>query len=600
MNPQPKKRERKLLLFVAGLGGLLYGIDVGIIAGVLPYMEATFKDSASGLPLSAGQLSVIVAAVLLGSVISTLCAGACTEIIGRRPMMIVSGVLFVLSIPMIAMADGFGPLVVGRLLQGVSAGFIGVVIPLYLAETLVAGQRGTGTGIFQWMLVAGLLASALMALAFSRHLDGIEVAAQLAEAKDFAWRSVFWISLVPGLVFIAGAFFLPESARWLFRKGRHEQARASLVRFREANEAELEMRELQAVAARDSAPGTEAGSIFRRRYVLPFLLACLILACNQATGINSIIGFNTTILLQAGLDDKGAHLASVFFTVVNFLFTMLAVVLVDRKGRKFLLCLGSGGIVVSLAAVGILFQHSEKRQVDCRESLEELVAPVSDVKGLRSDERLRFHFDRDSLARLVSGRGEAAETLAGSPCTLTVIYSVGGFSGATTAVRSDAREDKLVDISRNAALPVNSVEAFFRNPSLDLEQARQAPLRIEHALVTPVPPQSHGWAVALCLYAFMAFFAVGPGICVWLALSELMPGRIRSNGMSVALLFNTVVSTFIAAVFLPSVGAHGYSSMFFVFAGFTVVYFLAALILLPETKGRTLEEIEEHFAGGSK
>ena len=104
----------------------------------------------------------------------------------------------------------------------------------------------------------------------------------------------------------------------------------------------------------------------------------------------------------------------------------------------------------------------------------------------------------------------------------------------------------------------------------------------------------------LCLFAFMAFFAVGPGVCVWLALSELMPTRIRSNGMSIALLINQAVSTTIAAIFLPTVGKYGYSTMFFVFAGFTVIYFVTAAFFLPETKGKTLEEIEEHFEGHKK
>jgi hypothetical protein len=95
----------------------------------------------------------------------------------------------------------------------------------------------------------------------------------------------------------------------------------------------------------------------------------------------------------------------------------------------------------------------------------------------------------------------------------------------------------------------------------------------------------------------MAFFAIGPGVCVWLALSELMPTRIRSNGMSIALLINQAVSTGIAAIFLPTVGKYGYSTMFFAFAGCTIVYFVTAAAFLPETKGKTLEEIEAHFEG---
>src|SRR5487761_2422541 len=114
----------RFLLLVAGLGGLLYGVDVGIIAGALPYLEATFKDAATGQTLNAGQLSFIVAAVLLGSVISTLFAGLLADWLGRKKLMAASGILFVVSIPMIALAHGYWPLVFGRLLQGISGGLI--------------------------------------------------------------------------------------------------------------------------------------------------------------------------------------------------------------------------------------------------------------------------------------------------------------------------------------------------------------------------------------------------------------------------------------------------------------------------------------------
>src|SRR6202034_4410885 len=150
-----KAGYNRFLLLVAGLGGLLYGVDVGIIAGALPYLEAT-----SGF--TGGQLSTVVAAVLLGSVISTLFAGLLADWMGRRTLMALSGVLFVISIPMIALSHGYGPLVFGRVLQGVSAGLIGVVVPLYLAECLTASSRGKGTGIFQWLPKTGIFMAALV------------------------------------------------------------------------------------------------------------------------------------------------------------------------------------------------------------------------------------------------------------------------------------------------------------------------------------------------------------------------------------------------------------------------------------------------------
>ena len=579
------KRYSLFLLLVAGLGGLLYGVDVGIIAGALPYLEAT-----SGF--SAGQLSFIVAAVLLGSVVSTLFAGALADTMGRKPLMIASGLLFVASIPVIALAHGYGYLILGRLLQGVSAGFIGVVVPLYLAECLGASSRGKGTGIFQWLLTLGIVVAAVIGMYFSFRVA--EVAklgdpAKLLAFKDTAWRSIFWVSLPPGILFVLGSIVVSESPRWLHRKGRLAEARAALARSRSLSETELEMGEMNRIAAAE-ATHTESGrprdSLLSRKYVVPFLLACVILACNQGTGVNSIIGYNTNIFLQAGLSDVEAHWGYVVLTVVNFLLTIVGVMLVDKKGRKFLLSLGSAGIIVSLVAVGVTFRSTESLRVDCRGAVQSAVLP---------DQSLSLAFDRAAADRLVSTAGETGRAVEGRPTTLIVIYSYGDFRAATNVVRSDDPATATVSISRDACVPANRVVAFFSNPFGDLAKALTAPLVIENALVTPVPSERNGWLTALFTFSFMAFFASGPGVCVWLALSELMPTRIRSNGMSIALLVNQAVSTGIAATFLPTVGKYGYSTIFFAFAGCTVVYFVTAAFFLPETKGKTLEEIEEHF-----
>jgi SP family myo-inositol transporter-like MFS transporter 13 len=579
------KTYNRFLLLVAGLGGLLYGVDVGIIAGALPYLEAT-----SGL--TAGQLSIVVAAVLLGSVISTLFAGMLSDWMGRRLMMTLSGVLFVISIPVIALAQGYGPLVMGRLLQGVSAGFIGVVVPLYLAESLDASSRGRGTAIFQWLLTLGIVSAALVGMYFSYRVDAVASLGDPAKVlafKDTAWRSIFWVSLPPGLLFVIGSFMVAESPRWLFRRGKKEAARVALLRSRTPAQADLELQEMEDAAAAGSGNAHRAKtreSLLRRKYVIPFILACVILACNQATGINSIIAYNTNILIQSGLSDLAAHWGYVIFTMVNFLSTLGGVLLVDRKGRKFLLSLGTGGIVVTLICTGLLFARPEKLRVDLRGAVQAMVTP---------DQKLSLLYDKSAADSLLSASGNAGKAIEDQPTSLNIIYSYGDFRAATKVARSDDVAAKPLEITRDAAVPANKVVAFFSNPLGDLDAARNARLKIENALVTPVPGVRNGWMVALTLFVFTAFYAAGPGVCVWLALSELMPTRIRSNGMSIALLLNQGVSTIIAAIFLPTVGKYGYSTMFFGFACCTVIYFITAAFFLPETKGKTLEEIEAHF-----
>ena len=572
----PIRSYNRLLLLVAGLGGLLYGVDVGIIGGALPYLEAT-----SGL--NASQLSIIVAAVLLGSVISTLFAGLLADWLGRKPLMMISGAIFVLSIPVIALSHGFGPLFLGRLLQGISGGFVGIVVPLYLAECLSAQDRGKGTGAFQWLLTLGIFLAALIGIYYSYRVSGLISSSSpeaLLQVKDQAWRRIFWMSMPPGILFLVGSLFVAESPRWLYRRGRTDQALNALLRSRTTEQATAELEEMKQISLA-TPKGSARDSLLQRKYVLPFLLACVILFCNTATGINSIIGYNTDILLQSGLSDLHAHWGYVLFTFLNFLMTLIGMTLVDRKGRKFLLTLGTSGIIVCLLFVGILFRSIEKNRYDVRDAIQSRVGP---------DQNLLLHFDQADAKGLLPANTFASDRLA-----LSVIYSYGGFEAATRAMRS-AEGEAPIPIDRQSSLPSSKVEAFFRDPFASLDEARTAPLKIEHAYISPLPDAVHGWLVALGLYGFVAFYALGPGVCVWLALSELMPTRIRSNGMSIALVINQMVSTTLAAIFLPVVGKYGYSMMFFLFCGFTLIYLLTAAFFLPETKGKTLEEIEAHFA----
>src|SRR5579863_4534990 len=438
----------RFLLIVAGLGGLLYGVDVGIIAGALPYLEAT-----SGL--NAGQLSIVVAAVLLGSVISTLFAGLLADWMGRKSLMGLSGVMFVISIPMIALSHGYGPLVLGRLLQGVSAGLIGVVVPLYLAECLTASKRGQGTGIFQWLLTLGIVSAALVGAYFSFRVDQVARlgdAAKLLAFKDSAWRGIFWVSLPPGILFVIGSFMVAESPRWLLRSGKKDGAYAALLRSRTTAQADLELREMEEVISSErgrASAGTNAKeSLLRRKYVIPFVIACIILACNQATGINSIIAYNTNILLQSGLSDVAAHWGYVIFTIINFVVTFGGVMLVDKKGRKFLLAVGTGGVILSLIATGAIFLSAEKLRIDAKSTVQALVGP---------DQNLTLLYNQASAARFTSGSSTP-------PTSLVVIYAYGDFRAASQAVRSDDPAAKPIEITRDSCVPDSKVSAFFSNP----------------------------------------------------------------------------------------------------------------------------------------
>jgi SP family myo-inositol transporter-like MFS transporter 13 len=234
--------------------------------------------------------------------------------------------------------------------------------------------------------------------------------------------------------------------------------------------------------------------------------------------------------------------------------TLVAVALVDKKGRKFLLKIGTGGIIIALAAAGLAFLAFESKRVDVREKVQAAV----------SGGELTLPVNEATLGQAVGGR----------PMALTVFYSYGGGDQVDTVLSNDP--DPVLKIAPDPNAP-------------------NRPLIIKRAMYGPVPTEATGWLATAFLCLFIASFSVGPGVVVWLALSELMPTRIRSTGMGIALLLNQGVATGIAAVFLPTVGNFGYSAMFFFWAACTVIYFVTAAFFLPETKGKTLEEIEEYF-----
>src|SRR5208282_1798964 len=199
---------------------------------------------------------------------------------------------------------------------------------------------------------------------------------------------------------------------------KRDAAYAALLRSRTNEQADVELAEMEQTAAAEKATtstGVKAKeSLLHRKYVIPFVLACVILACNQATGINSIIGYNTNILMQSGLSDLQAHWGYVIFTIINFLVTIGSVLLVDRKGRKFLLTVGTAGIILSLICTGLLFRQTERLRVDSRNSVQSMVT---------ADQKVTITYDRKLAETLLGTSGVGTRPIGNGPTSLVVIYS---------------------------------------------------------------------------------------------------------------------------------------------------------------------------------
>lgn len=314
------------LFAMAGLSGLLYGIDIGVIAAALPYLKAAtaFTDA---------QLSLIVGAVVMGAVVSALFAGVLADRFGRRPVILLAAAAFTLSVPVICFSSGsFSVMMAGRLIQGASQGLISVVVPMYLAETLSADIRGKGTGFFHFMLSIGLVAVALLGFAIASWTGDAAAAESVVSlaAKTRAWQLNFWIAGVPGILLFLGGLRLRESPYWLKKKSKCKvEAEENVIR--------------------------SGDSVWQRKYVVPFVLVFVILVCTQATGINALMNYSVSILSEIGLPGRLSNAADTVIKVVNLAMTLFALTLVDRRGRRFLLMTGTLGVIAAHVVAGLIF-----------------------------------------------------------------------------------------------------------------------------------------------------------------------------------------------------------------------------------------------------
>jgi MFS family permease len=565
------------LLFVAGMGGLLAGIDYGIVAGALLYLDKT-------IPMTPAQQGFMVSIYVFGGLIASLFAGLLADAIGRKKMMLVGGLMFVVSIGLIFISSGYAALLLGRVLMGLSGGVVCVVVPLYMAECLPAESRGRGTSVFQLLLTLGFVLAAFIATHFANvHEAAVKAALgdpeKIFAADDAAWRYIFLTACVPGVLFTVAAMLVRESPRWLFRRQRVDEARRILRFTRSEEEAALEIGEMQERAGEPTsgAPATStADSLLQRKYVVPFAIACIVLACNQATGIGSILAYAAKILQGAGLSEQQAAFNLQVITGINCAVTVVGALLVDKWGRKILLTIGTGGIIVCMACAGLLFFSFESKRVDVLDAVR---------AGLSADGR--------SLA--VKADARLAKLAGDVPSQLSVTYKFATDSTPKIAAAfSNAAEEK----DRTLAIQPESEKKWVTVDGKKVEETRMkdsGKLELLRASYGPIASPDTGKWMVIILCGFIAFFAIGPGVCVWLALTELMPTRIRSTGMGIAMVLNNGVQ-FLSAMFFPIVvGSRGFHAMFFIWAACTVIYFITAAFFMPETKGKTLEEIEDYF-----
>ena len=320
--------------FIAGLGGILYGFDMGVIAAALIFVRESFS-------LSTRMEEVVVSVVLVGAMSGALAGGAIADIIGRRATLLWGGGIFLAGSLLAPASPNVFTLIVARALLGVAIGFTSVTAPVYVSELAPPRSRGALIGLYQFALTLGIAGA---------DLAGYWLAGQ------HAWRLMFGIGAVPAVLFFLLILGLPESPRWLFAQNRIIEAKAVLRSYTDEAGASLFLDEIRSalqtkVDRRWSALWSPAvrGSLF---------IAVGFTVLQQVTGINTIIYYGPRIFSLAGIvSNESAIFATLLVAITNVLATIIALVLVDRVGRKPLLYAGVGGMTVSLFLLAYSFHN---------------------------------------------------------------------------------------------------------------------------------------------------------------------------------------------------------------------------------------------------
>jgi sugar porter (SP) family MFS transporter len=440
-------RNRRILgvALIAAIGGFLFGYDTGVIGGALLFMKGDL-----GLKTH-GQQQLTVAILLLGAITGALIAGWTADRISRRRTKIAAGCIYVIGAVGCALAQSYWQILAGRFWLGLAVGSASFVGPMYIAEIVPPRIRGGVVSFNQLMVTLGILCAYIIDWGFASLSNN--------------WRWMFALAVVPGAALAIGMYFMPFSPRWLVDKGREDEARAILERYRfDDDDVDAELDEIKGVAEKEFSLRELTGKAVRRMMVVGIALAVF----QQIVGINTVIYYAPTILKFAGQQNTGALTQSVYIGCTNVVFTLVAILLLDKLGRRFFLIGGTSILTVALIGLGVFFQSK------------------------------------------------------------TLQHSV-------------------------------------------------------------------GWLALVCLLVYIIGFAVGLGPVFWLMISEIFPLQMRGPAMAVCTMFNWGLNFAISYTFLTLTDAITKQGTFWLYAFFGICAVVFFATFVPETKDRSLEQIQSDF-----
>jgi MFS transporter, SP family, arabinose:H+ symporter len=351
LQPMGKNKQSSILTItlVASLGGFLFGFDMAVISGVLPFLQKQFT-------LSAFQEGWFVSAALIGCIVGVAISGELSDRLGRKKPLFISAVLFLLS----AIGCAFMPtlfwIIAFRFLGGVGIGLASNVVPLYISEIAPAKKRGRLVTYYQFALTFGILVAYLTNAGLLNYATAHPVS---GESNWFnfifsaeVWRGMLGLGMIPAILFLLGLFLVPESPRWLIQQGRVEEGKAIIQRISSTSELQSNLEQLQQSGKGENVSYKE---LFSSRWRKALIIGILLPLFSQFSGINAIIYYGPSILSNAGVSLSNSLLSQVIFGAANMIFTLIAIWKVDSAGRRPLYLLGTAGATITLFLTGVCF-----------------------------------------------------------------------------------------------------------------------------------------------------------------------------------------------------------------------------------------------------
>lgn len=572
-----RKHNPTALAAIVSLGGFLLGFGGAVISGAIP-----FYKSALGITDNASMVGLSVSAIIAGSILGNFFAGSLCNKLGRKKALIITSFIFMISSLASAFAQEPILFIASRIFMGVGVGFAILAAPMYIAEIAPSKKRGFLVSFNQLNIVLGI-SIAYFSNYFILHL---------VEDPTLNWRWMVGISFAPSVLYFFMLLFIPESPRWLAQKGKNDEALAILTGLGGEEHAKSEMQSIQETAKKEAnEEKASISELFSKKMRLVLFIGLALAFFQQISGINAIFYYAPMIFSLTGGGQDAAFAQAIILGVVNVVLTIVSMFLIDKWGRKPLLITGSLIITVCLAIAGLTFANAKYNITE--NSVKEIVT----------------NFKNGEITTLASNIDPLNYKLDSIVCLDSATIGVYREGVVTASFKKDAENIVAIETSAKtfeATLSqmvgtYNGERKFFDlfEQKLDASGASEQTISMIKAnstsLIREKTIEINSILVLIAIIGFLIGFAISLGPVTWTMLSEIFPNKYRGIGISIAGTFNAITSTLVSFVFPIELAYWGAAATFLIYAGFIFICFFIVLFYIPETKGKSLEQLEKEL-----